>query len=167
MRYTLLSLLFVFAFCSYSSAQEAEIKQDTIIFRAPLLDSAFLRRDIFSILREGGPNLNRVSIDQSDNLLTAFNNHIALAVNKKITGYRLRIFFDNKQDARVHSSSVVNSFSSRYPEFPVYRTYENPYFKVTVGDFRTKSEATMLLKRIESEFQSAFIIKETINFPPL
>lgn len=148
-------------------AQESEIQQDTTIVKPPLLDSALLSRDVFSLLKERGPFSNRVSIDQSENLLAAFNNHIALSANKKITGFRVRIFFDNKQDARVHSGNVAGSFAGRFPDIPVYRTYENPYFKVTVGDFRTKSEATVELKRVETEFPSAFIVRETINFPPL
>lgn len=168
MRNILLSFLFVAVFCSYSLAQELEIiKQDSLVVKAPLLDSTYLSKNIFSILRETGPNSNRVIVEQSDNLLAAFNNHIALAVNKKISGYRIRIFFDNKQDARVHSGNVVGSFSGRYPEISIYRTYEDPYFKVSVGDFRTKSEATMILKRIEYDFPTAFIVRETINFPPL
>jgi hypothetical protein len=46
-----------------------------------------------------------------------------------------------------------------------YRSYANPYFKVTVGDFRTRSEAMALLQRIRGEFPSAFVIKENIEFP--
>ena len=36
---------------------------------------------------------------------------------------------------------------------------------MTVGDFRTKSEAVELLNRIKSDFPSAFIVKENINYP--
>jgi len=167
MRYSVLTLLLIVAFCSISNAQESEIIQDTTIVKAPLLDSTFFKKDIFSILQEAGPYSNRVNVEQTNNLLTAFYNHIAQASNKKIAGYRVRIFFDNRQDARGLSNGVVGRFSDSYPETPVYRTYENPYFKVTVGDFRTKSEATMLLKRIKSDFPSAFLVKEIINFPPL
>ena len=46
-----------------------------------------------------------------------------------------------------------------------YRTYTNPYFKVTVGDCRTKSEAMELLSRIKRNFPSAFVVKENIQFP--
>ena len=46
-----------------------------------------------------------------------------------------------------------------------YRSYANPYFKVTVGDFRTKSEAMALLERIKYEFPSAFVVKENISYP--
>ena len=45
------------------------------------------------------------------------------------------------------------------------RIYANPYFKVTVGDFRTRSEAVRLLERIKGSFPSAFVVKENIEFP--
>jgi hypothetical protein len=34
-----------------------------------------------------------------------------------------------------------------------------------VGDFRTKSEAMELLSRIRYEFPSAFVVKESIEYP--
>ena len=37
---------------------------------------------------------------------------------------------------------------------------------MTVGDFRTKSEALGLLNRVKGMFPSAFIVKEQINYPP-
>ena len=48
---------------------------------------------------------------------------------------------------------------------PVYRTYANPYFKVTAGDFRTRSEAMALLVRLKDEFPRALLVKERINYP--
>jgi len=167
MRYFVLTLLLVLSFFSISNAQEVEVTQDTTIVKAPLLDSTFFKKDIFSILQEAGPYSNRVNVEQTNNLLTAFYNHIAQASNKKIAGYRVRIFFDNRQDAREHSRADSVRFATNNPAVHAYRNYDNPYFKVTVGDFRTKSEATMLLKRIESDFPSAFLVKEIINFPPL
>jgi hypothetical protein len=47
----------------------------------------------------------------------------------------------------------------------VYRVYANPYFKVTVGDFRTRSEAMEMLSRIKYSFPSAFVVKENIEYP--
>ena len=52
-----------------------------------------------------------------------------------------------------------------FHDVKAYRTYANPYFKVTVGDFRTRSEAMELLTRIKPLFPSAFIVKEPISFP--
>jgi hypothetical protein len=82
-----------------------------------------------------------------------------------MNGYRVRIFFDNKQSARTASEETLKRFESMYHDVVAYRTYANPYFKVTVGDFRTKSEAMALLERIRYEFPSAFVVKENIAFP--
>ncbi len=168
MRYFFITIfLFASSFCTLF-AQEVVPQQDTIIVvRNPLIDSTFYKRDIFSILQQKGPYSNRVTVEQSDNLLAAFNNHILLASNKKLIGYRVRIFFDNNQSARTNSETVRRSFISNYPEVPAYVTYTTPYFRVTVGDFRTKSEAMMMLKKIEAQYPSAFLVRETINFPPL
>ena len=85
--------------------------------------------------------------------------------SREMTGYRVRIFFDNHRTARGESEAALNRFNGIYHDIPAYRTYANPYFKVTVGDFRTKSEAMALLERIQVDFPSAFVVKETIAFP--
>ena len=39
------------------------------------------------------------------------------------------------------SEAIAAGFSERYPGVKVYRKHESPYFKVTVGDFRTRADA--------------------------
>ncbi|AGY52911.1 Sporulation Domain-Containing Protein [Bacteroidales bacterium CF] len=111
--------------------------------------------------------MNRVTINQSSSIESLLQRHITNSAGRKITGYRVRIFFDNKQDARTRSMEVAGQFASQFPEIRVYSTYEKPFFKVTVGDFRTKSEAMQLLKKIEGEYRSVFLVKETINYPAI
>lgn len=150
------------------SAQETLKVQDTLKITAPpVLDSAFYMKSIFSLLSEPGPASNRVTVEQSKAIESAFTAHIESSASKKISGYRIRIYFDNNQNARSRSGDVSAQFASRFPSIQVYRTYTNPYFKVTVGDFRTKSDAMHLLKQIEADFPSAFVVREQINFPPL
>ena len=150
-------------------SQEIVTTQDTtmVAVKPPLLDSTLLNRNIFSILRESGPSMNRVTINQSSSIESLLQRHITNSAGRKITGYRVRIFFDNKQDARTRSMEVAGQFASQFPEIRVYSTYEKPFFKVTVGDFRTKSEAMQLLKKIEGEYRSVFLVKETINYPAI
>jgi len=150
-------------------SQEIVTTQDTTVVavKPPLLDSTLLNRNIFSILRESGPSMNRVTINQSSSIESLLQRHITNSTGRKITGYRVRIFFDNKQDARTRSMEVAGQFASQFPEIRVYSTYEKPFFKVTVGDFRTKSEAMQLLKKIEGEYRSVFLVKETINYPAI
>jgi len=80
-------------------------------------------------------------------------------------GYRIRIFFDNRQDAREESEKAQKRFEKLYPGYSTYRTFIYPNFKVTVGDFRTKAEAQVALKHIVKSFPNAFVVKERMKFP--
>ena len=106
-----------------------------------------------------------VKITQTDMVASAMRRQVADNGERTLSGYRVRIFFDNKQTARVESEETLKRFESLYHDVAAYRTYANPYFKVTVGDFRTRSEAVRLLERIKGSFPSAFVVKENIEFP--
>ena len=149
------------------SAQEIVVPEgyelvDSIVYRpASAVDTSLVGKDIFKLMpkkSEGGAA--DVEIFQSDSLMNAMQKHVAANSGRTLSGYRVRIFFDNRQSARVASEETLKRFESLYHDVVAYRTYANPYFKVTVGDFRTKSEAMALLERIRYEFPSAFVVKE-------
>lgn len=84
-----------------------------------------------------------------------------------VQGYRIRIYFDNSQNSRTESEAVMASFKASHPEIPAFRTFESPCFKVTVGNYRTRSEALAALDGIKRQFPSAFIVKEKIRYPQM
>ncbi|MCF0175727.1 MAG: SPOR domain-containing protein [Bacteroidales bacterium] len=129
------------------------------------VDSTLVGRSIFSYIRMDGSNGAEASVTQSREITEAVNAHISRNPSRKLNGYRIRIFFDNKQSSRTQSEAVLSQFRTAYPDIPAYSSYANPYFKVTVGDFRTRSEALAVLNRIRYDFPLAFLVKETINFP--
>ena len=86
---------------------------------------------------------------------------------KLFQGYRIRIFFDNGQNARGASAGALGRFKALYPGVSAYLSFTNPYFKVTVGDYRSKSEAMAALTDIKRQFPAAFIIKETFKYPSM
>lgn len=81
----------------------------------------------------------------------------------KFRGYRVRIFFDNSQSARTLADNTLSRFKELYPETPAYMVYENPYFKVTVGNCLSLEEAIILWGRIKGDFDRAFVVRE--EFP--
>lgn len=140
---------------------------DTVVYRmAATADSTLTGKSIFSLMpsRAKG-DAAEVVINQSEAIATAMSGHIRSNSTRTIKGYRVRIYFDNKQVSRNASMGVYNSFRSRWHDIPAYRSYVNPYFKVTVGDFRTKSEAMRFLEEIRGAFPSAFVVKENIQYP--
>ena len=113
-----------------------------------------------------GKNIfNEVNVHQSQAISKAMASKIEKNKTKKMTGYRVRIFFDNKQDSRGTSEAAMNRFKAAYPGYGAYRSFASPYFKVTVGDFRTKSEAMQMLQSVRADFPTALVVKENINYP--
>lgn len=106
-----------------------------------------------------------VQLHQSANITHAAMSQIEANAKTLTDGYRIRIFFDNKQDARNASLDSEMRFRKLFPGYNTYRTFQNPFFKVTVGDFRTKVDAQKALQKIIKVFPSAFIVKEKMRFP--
>ncbi len=109
-----------------------------------------------------------IRVEQQPLIEELLRKHIAYnSRHPQIDGYRIRIFRDNSGNARNRSETTANSFSDQFPEVPVYRSYDNPYFKVSVGDFRNKDEAMKVFTRIKRSYPNAYIVAEEINLPPL
>ena len=162
------------AFSAASSLYAQEIGEtagyeyaDSVIFRpACAVDSTLIGIDVFDAMpsRAAGDKAG-VGISQSPAITASMRAHIASNSSRSINGYRVRIFFDNRQTARAESEQTLMNFRSMFNDIAAYRTYSNPYFKVTVGDCRTKSEAMALLARIKPSFPGAFVVKEPICYP--
>ena len=131
---------------------------DSLVYRqTDTYESALVGKDVFDI-----PN---ATVRQNATVAAAMKNQIENNKHRTLNGYRIRIFFDNKQNSRVVSEETLSRFNALYPGVAAYRSYANPYFKVTVGNFRTKSEAMAMLEKIKQNFPSAFVIKENIDYP--
>lgn len=128
-----------------------------------IVDSTLVGMDIFEIMPlqkkdvEGG-----VLVRQSSEVRQALMEKIRNASFTSVSGYRIRIFFSNEQDARQASVLAAQRFMEKFGTHSVYHNYTYPNFKVTVGDFRTKSEALELLSAVKRDFPSAFVVKENI-----
>lgn len=140
---------------------------DTVIYRqSAAIDSTLHGKNILTLLPSKAKGAKAdVKVYQSQAIIDALKKQIAANSSRTISGYRVRIFFDNSQNARGASEAALARFCSSHPGIAAYRSFQSPYFKVTVGDFRTKSEAMELLEAIKSEFPAAFVQKENINYP--
>lgn len=129
------------------------------------VDSTVLGMDIFSLI--GQKSRGTASVSQSDEIRNALARHIEANSNTKLQGYRVRIFFDSDRTARTKSETIADDFALRYPDIPVYRSHVSPYFKVTVGDFRTRADAQRFASKLTGSgtYPYVFVVKEQINYP--
>ena len=168
---TLLTLLIIIMAGSSIFAQNETVQNDTITNNLPaksqLLDSTLLNTSIFNLLESQNSGNGIIKINQSHAVKRTFANYIQTYNQKKKSGYRIRIFFNNAQNARSQSEYIKNMFNNNFPDIPAYLSSSNPFFKVTVGNFRTRTDAARALDIIKVAYPSAFIVKETIDYPAI
>ncbi len=77
-----------------------------------------------------------------------------------IDGYRLQISYtDVREDAYKGKAAMYREF----PELKSYVEYEQPYYKLRIGDFRTRLEATYYLQQVIVLYPGAFIVKDKVK----
>jgi hypothetical protein len=83
-------------------------------------------------------------------------------------GFRIQIYSSSNRNARDESAKARAEFMSKFPDIVSYTQFAEPgYYKIRVGDFRTKTEATRLFLLISKVFPDAYIVPDIINFPDL
>lgn len=81
------------------------------------------------------------------------NEHVTVPRIK--AGYRVQVFDDNNvRTAKRDAQACKQQISTRFPDFPVYMTFSSPYWRVKVGDFRTRGEAESAMAEIKAAFPS-------------
>ncbi len=84
-----------------------------------------------------------------------------------LEGYRIQIFFDAGNNSLRRATTAAEDFKLLYPTDSAYISFSEPYYKVRIGDFRTRLQAEGYLQQILPDYPNAFVIKDRINFPPL
>ena len=79
----------------------------------------------------------------------------------KLYGYRIQLASENSS---APARKIRAAFIQKYREVPAYEIYQQPYFKVRVGDFKTKLEAIKFQKEISSDYPNCYIVKDEIEF---
>ena len=88
--------------------------------------------------------------------------------NKKypvVQGYRIQILMASGNDALDITEEAKTIFLEKYPNTPAHLTFDEPDYRVRVGDFRTRLNAEKFLDKINRKYPGAWVIQDYINFP--
>lgn len=85
--------------------------------------------------------------------------------NFAIDGYRIQIFEESGNKSSTRAREVMAEFSTKYPDIPVYLSWQAPNFKVRVGDFGSRMEAEGFLNKIKRNYPIAWVIRDKIKYP--
>jgi len=130
--------------------------------------------DIFQISDNdsNGGNLNIIREPVLDSLINRY-----IIRNKKkeeyigypgIEGFRIQIYSNMDISAKVESSKIEIDFNSQFPNIVSYRIFAEPrWYKVRVGNFRSRAEAIKLYLIIIKQFPNSDIVPDIINLNDL
>lgn len=79
--------------------------------------------------------------------------------NPEIPGYRIHIYSDMKRDLVLEMRS---RFMQVFPTIDSYVEYVKPEFKLRLGNFIDKNVANKYIRKIKSEFPSAYIVQDNV-----
>ena len=127
---------------------------------------------IFMLFRDTTGNKGVVNVHQDP--FTRFLIDRDIQIHQKQRGikdgYRIQIFSSFGNDSRDRSRDARVKFLTKFPDFDpvrVYSTYEPPFIKVRVGDYRSRQEALEDYREISKSFPDSYIVKSRINYPSL
>ena len=84
-----------------------------------------------------------------------------------LEGWRVQIFFDAGANSKRKATEVQNRFTSNHQGTEAYLSFKEPYYRIRVGDFRSRIEAEGFLQKIKGEYPNSFAVSEMINPPPI
>jgi hypothetical protein len=84
-----------------------------------------------------------------------------------IDGYRIQLLMRAGNTALDEANQIKDEFQENYPEINTYVTFREPYYRLRVGDFRTRLEAMEFMEKLKRSYPQAWVIKDKIIFPEL
>ncbi|PLX05039.1 MAG: hypothetical protein C0595_01005 [Marinilabiliales bacterium] len=103
-----------------------------------------------------------IAIDSLLKLHKSFNQKY-----KSISGYRIQIFKGSGNSSLENARLLEEEFTEKYSGTPTYLSFQEPYYRIRIGDFRTRLDAINFLTSIKDDYPSAFVIQDNIEFVEL
>lgn len=84
---------------------------------------------------------------------------------RSMSGFRVQVLNTNDRNKAI---SVKSQLLQEFPAEKVYLTYQSPYFRIQMGNFRTRQDAEALRKQVNRLYDSGvFIVPSRIEVKPV
>ena len=79
---------------------------------------------------------------------------------EEVPGYRIQIMYANNRD---ETNLAKAKFYQMFPSIRAYVIYEQPYYKLRVGDFKNKLQLTKAMSLIAPIYSGCFTVKDDVK----
>lgn len=112
----------------------------------------------FPVLAQNKGHVEIIKDARIDSLVSKHRQQNEL--KKSLPGYRIQLYSGAQ---RTKANDIRADFIQKFPDYQAYIVYQQPNFKVRVGDFRSRLEAFKLYKQLQDFYEAAFIVKDDIR----
>ena len=118
--------------------------------------------DIIDALQERVPGKGTVTVRGSDALRNM--------LGKRLHGYRTQVFSGNNQrKSKDEAFRKEKEIKELFPDVPTYVTYNAPFWRLRIGDFRSHEEAYHMQRLLMDAFpayrKEMYIVREEVKIP--
>lgn len=87
----------------------------------------------------------------------------------EVSGFRAQVFSGNLRNSKEEAFKKEKEIKELFPELATYVTYVAPFWRLRIGDYRSREEAyytmRMLMNAFPSYAKEMYIVKEDIKIP--
>ena len=108
-------------------------------------------------------NNAQVFINEDAKLQSIINNHKSRNEHKQeIRGWRIRVYMGSGRNARDEANAIKLKIRNHYSDIEPHLVHHSPYFKILVGDFRTRIEAESFRKKLKREYPNCYVVESEV-----
>ncbi|AIM35396.1 precorrin-3B C17-methyltransferase [Sphingobacterium sp. ML3W] len=145
-----IGLIVVFALVSFTfSKVNAQENENVVIMKDSLI----------TILQHYRANMGINPVENKPVAVSSKPPVRSAATRTTVRGFRVQIFAGSDRNA---AFSEQSRFRSMYKDIDTYVNYDEPNYRVKVGDFRSRSEANNFMNLLRQQFKNVFVFSENV-----
>ena len=169
--------VFLFLFCSFLLGSGCASQAPAMVEDAPAMDegptnwSDVERVDVAAFKEKAVENDRKVEHDVPAVLMTSSADKGVLEV---IDGFRIQVFASEVRNEAVEAEDElrlwIQSLSEQRKQVlglktqpTIYSSYKQPYYRVRMGDFESRSQAQPIVTALKARFSGALIVPDAIQ----
>lgn len=122
----------------------------------PFYKLTYFSDSLYKISDFGG----NVTVEQNPKLEQLMTNFSLAYRNQHQKIFQIQIYFGSGRSGRARAQSIKSVFEAKHPGIPTTLIFEEPYFKVRVGEFSNRIDAERLKAQIADEYDKMFIVED-------
>ena len=134
------------------------------VFAQQRIDSTY----IYSSATIPVDTLGEISIFQDAKIKSLLHKKVVInEARPSQKGFRIQLLSATGSNSRDKINLEKANILMNDYDVKIYIVYIAPYFKLRLGDFRTKLDAVNYMEFISEDYPQAFVVKDNVNIPSI